>query len=221
MNNDTTMPNHSLRRIIDFNFYPILGMDDSWWDAEWLPIPLFKQLRKNKVARRKLSDFILRNYQLESKSYFDFSSPEKQAALLSSADLKALLYKIGLIVESDTIANAIQKQAQQAIRKSLGEADYLYALKNRISMHHLRVYPKATSAEQQTPNFANFKSQLYQSGLRCLISLLADTPSGFVRRILLKLPKNWGDEIPLSENKDEYSEIRTCLPRLLKELKTS
>ena len=219
MSEDAVIPDKILCRMIDFNFFPSLEMDDSWWESDWLATPLFARIRNIKATRRKLSDFILESYRLEHENYFDFESYERQAALLSRADLKSLLYAMGLIIESDTIASAIEKETQQAIKRSLGEADYLYALKNRMSMNRTQSKHKIPLADKKVRDAADFKDCIYQSGLRCLLSLLDDMPQGFIQRILFKLPKAWGTAP--SGNKDDYRAIRTCLPRLFKDLKIS
>ncbi len=216
MSDDTTMSDDTLRRVIDFNFFPSLEMDDSWWESDWLATPLVARVRIVKAAHRKLSDFILESYRMKRENYFDFGSYERQAALLSSVDLKTLLYKIGLVIESNTIASVIEKKAQQAIKKSLGETDYLYALKNRISMDYSRVPNKVLLSVKQKRDTTDFKSYVHQSGLRCLLGLLDDMPRGFIQRLLFKLPKPWS-EISRG-NKDDYGAIRTYLPRLLKEI---
>ena len=214
----TTMSDDTLRRVIDFNFFPSLEMDDSWWESDWLATPLIAGIKNVKAAHRKLSDFILESYQMKRENYFDFGSYERQAALLSSVDLKALLYKIGLVIESNTIANVIERKAQQAIKKSLGEADYLYALKNRISIDYPRASNKVLPAVEQSGNGTDFKNYIHQSGLRCLLGLLDNMPQGFIQRLLFKLPKSWSD---ISRgNEDDYQAIRTYLPRLLKEVNT-
>ena len=214
----TPIPVASLRGILDFNFYPVVEMDDSWWQSEWLAIPLFNRIKNIKAARRKLSIFILENYELEHESYFDFTSYEKQVALLKSADLKALLYSMGLIVESEAIAAVIQRETQHAIRKALGETDYLYALKNRRSIDRTQLQGATTSIQKHAHDATDFKNYIYQSGLGCLLSLLENMPQGFIQRILFKLPKAWHTPPIVSEGKD-YREIRACLPRLFKELK--
>ncbi|MXX99182.1 MAG: hypothetical protein F4Y58_04650 [Gammaproteobacteria bacterium] len=220
MSDAAATSDYALHRIIDFNFYPIAEMDDSWWQSDYLAKPLFVKLRNIKAARRKLSDFILESYQLKDEIYFDFASHEKQVALLSSDDLKSLLYSMGLILEADTIAHTIEREAQQAIKKAIGETNYLYALKNRISIQHPRTNGNIATTYEKVCDFADFKNHLYRSGLRCLLSLLNDMPQGFIQRILFKLPKAWSAVSP-SHDKDDYREIKTCLPRLFKELKTS
>ena len=207
------MPSDTLRRVIDFNFFPSLEMDNSWWEADWLPTPLFDKIRSVKAAHRKLSDFILAHYQIKHENYFDFESYERQAALLCSADLKALLYKIGLIIESGTIASAIEKEAQQVVKKSLGEADYLYALKNNIAMSSRHTENNGSFSAQKVSDIKDFKSYVYQSGLRCLLGLLNDMPQGFIQRILFKLPKAWS--ATSFENKADYRIIKGYLPQLL------
>ena len=221
MNGNFAISHHTLRRIVDFNFFPASEMDDSWWQSDWLAASLFNRLRKSKATQNKLSDFILESYQLRHENYFDFTSHEKKAALLSGTELKALLYAIGLIVESDTIANAIERDAQQTIKESLGEADYLYALKNRISISRPPAKDKITLTSNKTQDFKDFKTLIYQSGLHCLLSLLNDMPQGFIQRILFKLPKAWSTAIPLSDNKNDYQEIKAYLPSLFKGLETS
>lgn len=220
MNKDIAVADYDLGRVIDFNFFPILEMDESWWQPEWLPHPIFNRLVKNDAARHKLCDFILEKYQLKHENYFDFSSYEKQVALLGRVELKALLYAIGLITEADTIAHAIEREAQQAIKQSLGSADYLYALKNRTSIHHSQSGDETTHTDKKTRDYTNFKARVHQSGLRCLLTLLNDMPQGFIQRILFKLPKAWS-ALSWSDDKADYGEIRTCLPRLFKELKTA
>ena len=211
-------PSHDLRRVIEFNFFPISEMNESWWQSDWLAVPLFRQLTETKAAWPKLSDFLLESYQLKGEIYYDFATREKQAALLSSTDLKALIYLMGLIVESDTIANAIEKETQRAIRQSLGEADYIYALKNKVSMCRPQTGYRTTVDDKEEHHFTDFKNRVYQSGLRCLLNLLGDVPQSFIQRILFKLPKAWS-ALSLANNKDDYHEIRTCLPHLFKELK--
>ena len=220
MNNDasTLIPVASLRGILDFNFSPVVEMDDSWWQPEWLAVPLFNRLKGIKAARRKLSIFILESYELEHESYFDFTSYEKRAALLKSADLKALLYSMGLIVQSEAIAAVIQRETQHAIRKALGETDYLYALKNKRSIDRTQFQSAATDIQKHAHDAASFKDYIHQSGLYCLLSLLENMPQGFIQRILFKLPKAW--HIPsLVGGKKDCREIKACLPRLFKELK--
>ena len=218
MSSETIMSDDTLRRVIDFNFFPSLEMDDSWWESSWLASPLIARIRNVRAAHRKLSDFIMEHYQMKQESYFDFGSYERQAALLRSVELKALLYRIGLVIESNTIASIIEKKAQQAVKKSLGEVDYLYALKNRMSIDHLRASNQILPAFEQTNSGGDFKNYIHQSGLRCLLSLLDDMPQGFIQRLLFKLPKPWSELSP--ENKDDYQAIRTYLPRLLKEVNT-
>ncbi|MBC6413693.1 MAG: SctK family type III secretion system sorting platform protein [Chromatiales bacterium] len=220
MKTDAVIPNYNLHRIIDFNFSPVSEMDDSWWPQEHVTVALFKQLKKISAARRKLSDFILTRYQLKKEVYSDFSTPEKRIALLSSADLKALLYSLGLMIESDTIADVIEKEAQQAIKQSLGEEDYLYALKNRMVMRRLHRSDKMTTRNNKTYNYSDFRQQVYQSGLHCLLSLLDGMPKGFIQRILFKLPKTWDASLS-NGSKDDYHYMSTHLPRLFKEFKLS
>jgi len=208
--------NHSMQRVIDFNFFPAKEMDESWWDSDWLATSLFLRLRQIKAAQRKLSQFILQRYQLIQSPYFDFSNPPRQVALLGSADLKAVLYALGLIIEADTIANAIQREAQQAIKQSLGEADYLYALKNRMLLLPIQSKERIMLTDKRAQRFVNFKHRIYQSGLRCLLSLLDDAPPGFVQRLLFKLPRAWS-VIPQLGSKNDYQALAAYLPRLLRE----
>ena len=219
MSVDAVMSGKMLHRVIDFNFFPSLEMDDSWWESEWLTVSLLTRVRSVKAAHRKLSDFILERYRIERENYFDFRSYERQAALLSVIDLKALLYTIGLIIESKTIAGVIEKEAQRTIKESLGEADYLYALKNRISINYPHAGDKAPFSIEQMRDAADFRTYVYQSGLRCLLALLDDMPQGFIQRILFKLPKTWS---AISHgDKNDCRAIRTHLPRLFKEIKTT
>ena len=220
MNMNVVVANHQYHRIIEFNFFPASDLDDSWWPSEYLPATMFKRLIKINTVRRRLSDFILQSYQLDNEVYSDFSTAEKQAALLSSADLKVLLYLMGLMIESDTIANVIERDAQHAIKQSLGAEDYLYILKNRISMGSRQSATKTVSANRTAYDFSDFKRRAYQDGLQCLLSLLDDMPQGFIQRVLFKLPKTWSAS-SVTTDKDRYRDIRNYLPRLFKELKLS
>jgi len=206
----------SMQRVIDFNFFPAKEMDESWWDSDWLATSLFLRLRPIKGAQRKLSQFILHRYQLSQSPCFDFSNPERQVALLGSADLKAVLYALGLMIESDTIANAIEREAQQAIKQSLGIADYFYALKNRMALVPIPSKERIMLTDKRAHHFVNFKHRIYQSGLRCLLSLLDDAPPGFVQRLLFKLPRAWS-VLPQLGNKSDYQALAAYLPRLLRE----
>ena len=219
MSVDTTMSGKLLRRVIDFNFFPSLEMDDSWWELEWLNVSLLTRLKSIKAAHRSLSDFILESYSMKHENYFDFGSHERQAALLNAIDLKALLYTMGLIIESKTIAGVIEREAQRTIKEALGEADYLYALKNRISINYPCADDRVPFSFEQMSGTADFRTYVYQSGLRCLLALLDDMPQGFIQRILFKLPKTWSTIS--GDSKNDYQAIRTYLPRLFEEIKTA
>ena len=219
MSVDTVMSGEMLRRVIDFNFFPSLEMDDSWWEPEWLTVSLLTRVRSVKATHRKLSDFILERYRIKHENHFDFGSYERQAALLNGIDLRALLYTMGLIIESKTIAGVIEKEAQRTIKESLGEADYLYALKNRMSINYRHAGDRVPFSVEQMRGATDFKTYVCQSGLRCLLALLDDMPQGFIQRILFKLPKTWS---AISHDKqNDYQAIRAYLPHLFKEIRTT
>lgn len=190
-------------------------MDQSWWNTDWLPISLYTKLKESNRVHHKLSDFILKAYQLEDEGYFDFGTATKRIALLDNTALKRLVFLMGLIVESNTIASAIQRKRQQAIKQVLGEADYLFALKNRFRFN--TTTPSRSVVADQTQDFDNFKDTIYQSGLYCLANLLQDVPQGFVKRVLLKLPKAWSTRYPTTIS-GNYSQMKARLSSLFKEI---
>ena len=203
-----------LQRIIQFNFFPSEYMDESWWDTKWSAVSLYTKLKENRQARQKLSEFIIEAYHLESEGYFDFSSATKKVALLDSSNLKRLLILMGLIVESDTIAAVIQRNPQQTIKQSLGEEDYLFALKNRFRFSTSGSNEQAANSEHE---FSDYKATVCKSGVHCLADLLQDASSGFIQRVLFKLPKAWSDWYPTSAA-GNYQQIATYLPSLFKEV---
>ena len=211
---DTHLALPLLKRIIQFNFFPSEYMDESWWNTEWSDVSLYAKLKKSPRARRKLSEFIIKAYHLESEGYFNFSSAAQKVALLDNPNLKRLLVLMGLIVESDTIAAVIQREAQQAIKQSLGEEDYLFALKNRFRFSASVSNKQAVKSEH---DFGDYKTTVCKSGTQCLADLLQDASQGFIQRVLFKLPKTWSGWYPTPAT-GNYPQIATCLPSLFREV---
>lgn len=113
--------------IHQFNIHPAAYAHPSWF-AEIEP-NLLRCLVNTRRGISRLSAMLLKQYDLDGDTCYDFEYPWWRFALLPADVLSKLTRYCGLVSLHRQIASFVDKRALRRIKESLGEQDYVFAVK--------------------------------------------------------------------------------------------
>lgn len=207
------LPPALLQRILEFNLLPARYAHQSWLtDFDWLA--RHPELLTQTKVMRYLSMQILQQWDLQQKYWLDFNTPPTPVALLDRDKLLELVRYLGLALCHRYVQHSIERQRIQALKTSLGDAAYFFALRRAplLGLAQLADVPAQTLTVEQ------FVQQADHTGLRCLAtSLQQQQDPALQQRLLFKLPKQWAAQFQVDAAMLTHS-IVTLPIRLLREL---
>lgn len=172
----------------EFNYKPESYVHKSWISD--LPnADLIKKLitEDNGQKSTRLSHHLMDQLGFNGKFYFDFSDSLTRVALLSSKDLQSLVMHLGIMFHFDDIRHTIIKDLVVKYKVELGEDLYNFAL--------IRA-PKLKNKQLKTihlPKTMPIKQKVLVSGLVCLFTAVKINPVALLKRLVIKLPRQWFD----------------------------
>ncbi|WP_252178929.1 SctK family type III secretion system sorting platform protein [Endozoicomonas sp. 4G] len=198
--------------IAEFNLYLVRFIHHSWLKTIKLS-PLVKQLRQAGHADYYLSHFLLTEFKLNNDYDYDFDEKHKRVALADEEALTKLAFYLGIILNESVIRNTLRKQERMLLKKTLGEDGFRFAVKKAQFFSRIR--------SDQGPSFLidwdhldRFKRYLLQSGFQVLGRAFSDSSPAFTKRLELKLPVSFRDDLQSSEKSG--LDIRQCKTLVVK-----
>jgi len=165
------------------NFCPAVYVEDSWLDE----IPhglLVRRLRTEPLAGPYLSRFLREALELNSAYCDDFSDPMARLALLDGDSLQRLFLYLGLTLRSAELRTEIRGAQVNRLKRALGDRVYAFALRRAPFLGSLPDFPFEPGSTDPAERFA-------QIGLQYCWGRFAVLGAGLVRRLFLKLPRDW------------------------------
>lgn len=180
----------------------------------------WNSLKKINRIQKKLSDFLLKYFKLENKSFYRFEDPRLRIALLDSKTLNNLLLYAGAVLYSERMSKIILKKDLLFLKESIGEDIYFFTTKKASLLTGFA--PKVNLSTETAID----KKALFEGGKECLQMCLAQEEPALTDRLILKFPQNitWNFNSPVSEEqktkawnflykiliKEVNSEVKRC-----------
>ena len=133
----------------------------------------------------RLSNYLMSQLGFDGKFYFDFSNISAQVALWPAKELKKLMMYSGLACHYQDIQQLIVREQLLEVKGFLGEAMYQFAIKRAPTF--MECQPKILEYEKTVP----LNNRIIISGLVCLHSYMRRFPTAFMKRVIIKLPREW------------------------------
>ena len=186
MNNDDDKSNKDELSypVWEFNYKPERYIHKSWLHA--LPNgELLDKLMGQGRDTERLSNYLMAQLGFNGKFFFDFSNISSQVALWPAADLKRLVMYSGLACHYKDIKKLIIREKVLEVKSFLGEEMYSFAL-NRAS-EFMDFQPDILKYEDDV----HLNNRIIISGLVCLHTYMRRFPVAFMKRVIIKLPREW------------------------------
>lgn len=168
----------------EFNYKPERYIHKSWLHA--LPNgELIDKLMGEGRNTERLSNYLMSQLGFDGKFYFDFSNISSQVALWSADDLTKLVMYTGLACHYKNIQTLIIREQVLEVRESLGDEMYTFAMKRVITF--MDSQPELLTFSDKI----DLNNRVIISGLVCLHSYMSRFPTAFMKRIIIKLPREW------------------------------
>ncbi|MCK5725549.1 MAG: SctK family type III secretion system sorting platform protein [Thiotrichaceae bacterium] len=173
----------------EFNYKPESYVHESWVSDLPNAELIQKLIQEDNGEQRstRLSHHLMSQLGFNGKFYFDFSDSLTRVALLKSDDLQTLVMHLGLMFHFDDIRHTITKDLVVKYREELGKDLYQFAL---------TIAPKFKKKQLKSirlPKDMPIKEQVLVSGLICLFTAVKSNPVALLKRLLIKLPREWFD----------------------------
>ena len=133
----------------------------------------------------RLSNYLMSQLGFDGKFFFDFSNISSQVALWPAGDLKKLVMYSGLACHYKDIQQLIMREQVMEVKDFLGDGMYAFATR------------RAPAFMDFQPNIIKYTDAIHLnnriiiSGLVCLHSYMRRFPAAFMKRIIIKLPREW------------------------------
>ncbi len=168
----------------EFNYKPERYIHKSWLHA--LPNgELIDKLMGEGRDTERLSNYLMSQLGFNGKFYFDFSNIASKIALWSADDLNKLVMYTGLACHYKDIQKIIIREQVLAVREQLGNEMYAFAMKR------VATFMDSQPEILEFTNNVDFNNKVIISGLVCLHSYMRRFPTAFMKRIIIKLPREW------------------------------
>jgi len=180
------------KTVLMFNFMPATYTDASWYEAAPAVRTRLAQLH-SVGAKRALSDWLLRRYDLVACTDFDLTTPpDKVLCLREPAWLRRLAALIGLLRYRDSLRRSIGGGTLRRIGEELGGQVVQQALVRWPAPEFLQAPEKDidTSAQRLEP-------QLLASGARWLFGVLDASGRAVSARVRFKFERALAEQEPI------------------------
>ena len=168
----------------EFNYKPERYIHKSWLHA--LPNgDLLDKLMGEGRDTERLSNYLMSQLGFDGKFYFDFSNISSQVALWPASDLKRLVMYSGLACHYQDIQQLIVREQLLEVKGFLGEEMYQFAIKRAATFMDFQ--PKILKYDDSV----HLNNRIIISGLVCLHSYMRRFPTAFMKRVIIKLPREW------------------------------
>ncbi len=184
-------------RIVEFNARPSRTLHESWLSR----VPhaeVFRSLGASPRAEARFSRHILASLGGEDGFFLDFEPASRRMALLDGPGLLALVRYAGLALNGREIGRIIGREAVAAVKREIGEAQYLFALKKGP---FLAGGFREERPEPEGPG--GLPGRLDASGLSALRAVFSGEPAPLARRLSWKLPVEWSPGFSESPARDK------------------
>jgi hypothetical protein len=184
MNNDQTNKEGLPYPVWEFNYKPERYIHKSWLHA--LPNgELIDKLMGEGRDTERLSNYLISQLGFDGKFFFDFSNISSQVALWSASELKRLVMYTGLCCHYKDIQRLIIRDQVLEVRNYLGDEMYAFAMKRAASFMDFQ--PEILEFSDKV----HLNNRVIISGLVCLHSYMRRFPTAFMKRVIIKLPREW------------------------------
>ncbi|MCK5895595.1 MAG: SctK family type III secretion system sorting platform protein [Cocleimonas sp.] len=168
----------------EFNYKPERYIHKSWLHS--LPNgELVDKLMGEGRDTERLSNFLISQLGFDGKFFFDFSNISSQVALWSARDLKKLVMYTGLCCHYKDIQRLILREKVLEVRSHFGDEMYAFAMKRAAVFMDFQ--PEILEFKQRV----HLNNRIIISGLVCLHSYMCRFPTAFMKRVIIKLPREW------------------------------
>jgi hypothetical protein len=144
---------------------------------------LFGRLRGSRRAEQTLSSWIVKRFELDPRGHWDFAEPRWRLALLSGDQISRTARLLGVAAMHRRIAQTVLGPQIRALRESLGESDYQFALKRAGFL--VRQMPAELEPQSIASDAAG---QAAEIGWFAVRGCLTGAPPAIMERVALKLP---------------------------------
>jgi hypothetical protein len=205
-NNDQPKKDDLSYPVWEFNYKPERYIHKSWLHS--LPNgDLVDKLMGEGRDTERLSNFLMSQLGFDGEFFFDFSNTSSQVALWSASDLKRLVMYAGLCCHYKDIQQLIMRDNVLEVRRYLGDKLYTFALKRAAVFMDFQ--PEVLEFTKRV----HLNNRVIISGLVCLHSYMRRFPTAFMKRVVIKLPREWFEHMikytPQVSQQD--SKKRACL----------
>ena len=172
----------------------------TWWREDWLPMPLFEQLRTSAGARGNLSRFLHEQLGIDRRERVILEDPRWRIAVLAPHDLLRLVHGAGLVRQAEGIDRVVLGRERRLLREALGESDYVFARKSAPRLLRRLQGGNGTAAATafDFSRLDQWDERCRKSGIACLAEFAGKLPEPWQQRLLLKLPKSYADDYAAS-----------------------
>ncbi len=168
----------------EFNYKPGRYIHKSWLHA--LPNgQLLDKLMGEGRDTERLSNYLMSQLGFDGRFFFDFSNISSQVALWSAADLKKLVMYSGLACHYKDVQHLIVREQVLEVKDFLGEGMYAFATKR------VQTFMDFQPEIIKYTDTVHLNNRIIISGLVCLHSYMRRFPAAFMKRIIIKLPREW------------------------------
>lgn len=170
----------------------------------------FPLIRSSSKGRRRLSEYLLKQFGFQDKYCYHFEEPRMRLALVDENTLNKLLQFAGAALFAEHIQKVVMKQKLEAFRTDVG-ADLYYFISKRALL--LKAFmPKLVVAEKELPA----KEDIFEAGKLCFEYCFSNDPEELLKRLMLKFPVT----VQWQFNRQEGEMYKTACWRYLERILT-
>ena len=208
--------NNNLKSIIEFNWYLIRFIHNSWLINDPY-LDIIQKTKEDNLVDYQLSQYLLKKFNLLNKFYYDFNEDYKKIVFAHHSILEKIALYIGIVFNEKAIRTHVLKSEHNKLVACLGEEEYLFATrKARFMLPEDNI----TIDKHLIPwnNLDSFKLFLYTTGFKLLSYVFKDTPVAFKNRLLIKIDKKWYNSFNLPHDYYELPKAK-CSSLVIKTFK--
>ena len=170
----------------EFNYKPERYVHKTWLDS--LPnSDIIAKLIQNdeRESSSRLSHYLMSQLGFNGNFYFDFTDPFTQIALWDCERLEKLIMHTGAVFYGDEVNKLILRDDVLKYRKSMGDELYHFSLSSssRLNKRNLSIL--------DIPKQLDIMQRVKISGLVCFNESIKQLPLAMIKRIIIKLPKEY------------------------------
>ncbi|WP_417784027.1 SctK family type III secretion system sorting platform protein [Terasakiella pusilla] len=197
------------RRLHALTFFPS-GYCDASWREQVIAYGLFEKLKECPRTKGRLESYLCQAFELPAFIPTPDIGWQEKLCLMDAPALLSVLKRLSLIYYSKDIASRISGDEVRQIRQVLGEEDYLFCLHQAPLMlsleENVRVFDPTFGADEYV-----------RGGVQRLSAIWQKLDPAFLKRIMLKLPRDYQDDFQESDFNLSEDEAKRLLQRIIRE----